>query len=426
MNQVTIIFLILASVVLIASPRKWAPLPFLMTACYITLGQVIKAGPFHVMAIRILIAVGLIRVFIRRERPAGGLNGLDWLIILWGITALSVSPFHKDPEATFINHLGRAYDTLGIYLLMRSFIRTPEEIKDLISIIAIILIPVALEMFQEQITHKNIFSFFGGVNETPEIREGHFRSQGPFLHPILAGTVGAVSLPFMAGIWRTNPLYAKIGGAACLTMVVTSFSSGPVMSFFYGILALFLWRYRKYTKQMLIAAILGYIFLDLVMKAPAYYLIARIDITGGSTGWHRARLIESAIEHINEWWLFGTDYTRHWMATGVSWSPEHTDITNHYIKMGVLGGLPLMFVFILQLWRGFKYVGSVVHNNINRDVQFLAWSLGSALFAHAVTCVGVSYFDQSFIFLYLTLAMISSTTMFKGKSGETDLAKRIK
>jgi len=426
MNQVTVIFLILASVVLIASPRKWAPLPFLMTACYITLGQVIKVGPFHFMAIRILIAVGLIRVLIRREKPAGGLNGLDWLIIFWGITAISVSPFHKDPEATFINHLGRAYDTLGIYLLMRSFVRTPEEIKGLISVIAIILVPVALEMFHEQITHKNLFSFLGGVGEIPEFREGHFRSQGPFRHAIIAGTVGAVCLPLMVGIWRKFRLSAKIGMVACLTMIVTSFSSGPVMSLLYGILALFLWRYRHYTKQMFVAAILGYIFLDLVMKAPPYYLIARIDITGGSTGWHRARLIESAIEHLNEWWLFGTDYTRHWMPTGVSWSPDHTDITNHYIMMGVLGGIPLMFFFILQLWRGFKYVGSVVRNNINRDVQFLAWSLGSALFAHAVTCVGVSYFDQSFIFLYLTLAMISSMTMFKGKSGETDLAKRIK
>jgi hypothetical protein len=191
-------------------------------------------------------------------------------------------------------------------------------------------------------------------------------------------------------------------------MVVTSFSSGPVMSLVYGVFALILWRWRQYTREMLIAAVVGYILLDLVMKAPAYYLIARIDITGGSTGWHRAKLIDSAIEHLHEWWLFGTDYTRHWMPTGVSWSPDHTDITNHYIRMGVLGGLPLMILFILQLWRGFKYVGGVLRSHPSRDVQFLAWAFGSALFAHAVTCVGVSYFDQSFLFLYLNLAMISS------------------
>jgi len=159
---------------------------------------------------------------------------------------------------------------------------------------------------------------------------------------------------------------------------------------------------------MLTGAVVGYILLDLVMKAPAYYIIARIDITGGSTGWHRAKLIDSAIEHLHEWWLFGTDYTRHWMPTGVSWSPDHTDITNHYIHMGVLGGLPLMGLFILQLWRGFKYVSNVALGHPSKDVRFLAWALGSALFAHSVTCVGVSYFGQSFLFLYLNLAMIGS------------------
>jgi hypothetical protein len=408
MEQVTVVFLILASIVLLCAPRRWAALPFLMAACYITVGQVIKVGPFHFTAIRILVAVGALRLILRGERPAGGLNGLDWLVILWGITAICVSPFHKDPQATLINHLGRTYDTLGIYLLMRSFFQTPDEVRGFIRIVALLLAPVALEMIYEQLSHYNLFSFFGGIREVPKFREGHFRSQGPFPHPILAGTVGAVCLPLMAGIWRSNPMSARLGVAGCLTMVVTSFSSGPVMSLVYGVFALILWRWRQYTREMLIAAVVGYILLDLVMKDPAYYLIARIDVTGGSTGWHRAKLIDSAIEHLHEWWLFGTDYTRHWMPTGVSWSPDHTDITNHYIHMGVLGGLPLVILFILQLWRGFKYVGGVVRSHPSKDVRFLAWALGSALFAHTVTCIGVSYFGQSFLFLYLNLAMIGS------------------
>ncbi|MGB9553516.1 MAG: O-antigen ligase family protein, partial [bacterium] len=273
---------------------------------------------------------------------------------------------------------------------------------------------VALEMLNEQFTHRNMFSFFGGVGETPAFREGHFRSQGPFRHSILAGTVGAVCFPLVVGIWRTNPLGAKLGVVACLMMVVTSFSSGPVMSLIWGILALIAWRWRDQTRKILVGAVVGYVFLDLIMKAPAYYLIARIDITGGSTGWHRAKLIESAIEHLSEWWLYGTDYTRHWMPTGVSWSPDHTDITNHYIQMGVLGGLPLMILFILGLWWGFKYVGQIVRGeqivqgSRNDEQKFLAWALGSSLFSHAVTSVGVSFFDQSFLFLYLVLAATSS------------------
>lgn len=146
------------------------------------------------------------------------------------------------------------------------------------------------------------------------------------------------------------------------------------------------------------------------MEDPAYYIIARLDITGSSTGWHRARLIESSVAHLNEWWLGGTDYTRHWMPTGVSWSPDHSDITNQYLKMGVLGGLPLMCLFIAILATAFRYVGKGIRRShlASKGDGALVWALGCALFAHAVTFVSVSYFDQSSLFIYLTLGAIAS------------------
>jgi apolipoprotein N-acyltransferase len=151
------------------------------------------------------------------------------------------------------------------------------------------------------------------------------------------------------------------------------------------------------------------------MKAPAYYIIWRFSVVGGSTGYHRARLIESATEHISEWWFAGTDYTRHWMETGVSWNPDYTDITNYYIGLGVTGGLPLMLLFIVILSKGFSFVGQVMKQDdgSTTEFRFLIWSFGSALFAHAVSCIGVSYFDQSFAFVYLTLAVISSIYTFE-------------
>jgi hypothetical protein len=146
------------------------------------------------------------------------------------------------------------------------------------------------------------------------------------------------------------------------------------------------------------------------MNDPAYYILARIDLAGGSTGWHRARLIQSALEFLPEWWLAGTDYTRHWMPTGVSWSVDHTDITNHYLKMGVLGGLPLMLLFIAVLAKGFSFVGQTPRQmpELSQQSRFMLWALGASLFAHAATIISVSYFDQSFMFLYVTLAAISS------------------
>ncbi len=410
MNTAALLFLLVNALALLALPRRWAPLPLLLGACYMTLGQGIEMGPFSFPVIRLLIAAGVLRVFLRGERPAGGLNSLDKVLLVWGAWCLGSSLFHRSPGDALVFRLGLAYNTLGIYFLMRCFCASIADLAHLAKVTGIVLVPLALEMLQEHATGRNLFAILGAVPEEVTVRNDKLRAQGPFAHAILAGTVGAVCFPLMIGIWRRYPLAARLGAAACLTMILTCNSSGPMLAALAAFLGLALWRWRHLTRQMRIAAVIGYVLLDLVMKAPAYYLIARIDLTGGSTGWHRAHLIESSIKHLPEWWLAGTDYTRHWMPTGVSWSPEHADITNHYISMGVIGGLPLMGLFIAALWVGFVYVGRILRVIAvsGRHDGFFVWSLGAGLFAHAATCVSVSYFDQSFVFLCMNLAVIGS------------------
>jgi len=191
---------------------------------------------------------------------------------------------------------------------------------------------------------------------------------------------------------------------------VTSASSGPVMSAAFGVGGLWLWRLRQYLRVLQWTVACAVVALSLVMKAPIYYLIARIDIVGGSTGWHRSRLIESALEHFDTWWFAGTDYTRNWMAEGMISDPNHVDITNHYLRLGVVGGLPLIILFMAILLTAFAFVGRAVRSDVDmppRD-QFVLWALGCALFAHATAFISVSYFDQSFVFFYLTLGAIGS------------------
>jgi multidrug transporter EmrE-like cation transporter len=209
--------------------------------------------------------------------------------------------------------------------------------------------------------------------------------------------------------WRKKRKLALIGLIATGSMVMTSRSSGPIMTCFFALLALAVWKFRHRMRLIRWGAVFAIIALSIVMNAPVYYLLARIDLTGSSTSYYRAALINSAISHLDEWWLGGTDYTRHWMPTGAAWSPDQADITNHYIKMGVLGGLPLMLLFISVLIAGFMSVGRALRLKENQpDEQFLIWTLGAILFAHAATMISVSYFDQSIVFLYLVLAAIGS------------------
>lgn len=410
MNDFEITLLVANVVAMLLIPRRWIPLPLLIGACYIGHNQTFELGPFHFSIVRTLIATGLVRVILRGERLAGPINSLDRVLVLWAAWMLIASLFHEDPSTALVNRLGLIYDACGIYFLVRAGCQSLDDVKGLCRFTAILLLPVAFEMIYEQWTASNLFYALGGVSLHPAIRRGHLRAQGPFAHSILAGSMGAVCLPLVVPLWLKYRKAALIGIGSCLVMIGASASSGPILSMMAALTALCMYRYRHRMQLVRWLLVLGYLALDVVMNDPAYYIVARIDFVGGSTGWFRARLIQSALEHISEWWLTGTDYTRHWMATGVYWSADQADITCHYLEMGVLGGLLLMLLFMAILAIGFSYVSQTLRQmpELTPQSRFMLWGLGSALFAHAVTFFSISYFDQSVVFFYLTLAAIGS------------------
>ena len=422
MNTFVLIFFLANAIALLCLPRKWAVLPLLVGACYMSRGEGIEIGPISLPIIRLIILVGYIRVLIRQETAGYNSNIIDKIMFLWAALAVGSGFFHEDISAALVFRLGIVYNNLGIYILIRLFIRTLDDLTSLYRMIAILLIPLALEMLSERWTGNNWFSRLGGVNELLAMRDnGSYRAQGPFSHSILAGTVGAVCLPLMVSIWKKHKIEALLGTAACLLMVYASNSSGPMMTAFFSVVGLMMWRYRFKLTRFYVLGIFCFLVLLVFMNDPPYYIMAKIDLAGGSTGWYRARLIESAFEHFSEWWFSGTDYTRHWMPSGVQWSPNHTDITNYYLKMGVWGGLPLMTAFILLIVVTFSHINKVLvaMKEKHTEYQFMTWALWAMLLAHAVTCIAVSYYDQSFLFMFMTFAAVGSLAQSM-KSFETE------
>lgn len=376
-----------------------------------TMGQGITVASVNLPVFRMLLAVGLLRVLVRREFPVGGINAIDSLVIAWGGWTFFASFFHDGSLGSgpiFIT--GIIANKVLFYFLLRIFCCDQESTMNVIKVIAILLAPVAAEMMFERVTGRNLFAVFGGVSEHVMIRNGTLRAQGPFRHPILAGTVGAACLPLMFGIFSRYRNYGIIGIVACLGMTLACASSGPIMSVFFGVVAMLIWRIRRHVATLQWGLVGAYVLLDLMMTRPAYYAISKIDLSGGSTGWHRARLIESTIAHVSEWWLFGTDYTRHWMATGVSWSTAHTDITNYYVQFAVWGGMLSVLLIVILLWKTFQRVGELVRvASLYRDnFGLFYWSLGAGMFAQVASGISVSYFDQSVAFFWGNVAIISS------------------
>jgi hypothetical protein len=313
---------------------------------------------------------------------------------------------------------------LGSYLLFRIFIQDIDDARRTMQTVTASLIPLALIMLAEKSNASNLFATFGYVDATSSVRDGQVRATGPFAHPILAGTVGAACIGMGLAIWKGARYRALIGCAAGAAMVYASASSGPILMVAFILFGVACWVVSDHLRVIRWMVLAGILALAAVMKAPLYFLLARIDILEGSQGWFRAQLIHSAIEHLPEWWLTGTDYTRHWMATGIGANNRHTDLTNHFLSMGVMGGLPLLIVFVLVCRAAFRDVGRFLQTPyVDADHRVFVWTLGAVLFGYVTNFFAITLFDQSAIFFWLLVAAIASIASQAERASQTAAAR---
>jgi hypothetical protein len=376
------------------------------------MGQIWYVAGFHFTMLRIMLLFGWARLIIRKDMVGIKFNEIDKALLLWVLANFVIYNLRELSADAFVNRLGFAYNTIGFYFFFRFLIRDHEDIILLVKALAILVVPLAACMILEKTTGRNIFSHFGGVGEFTVVRGERLRCQGPFRHPILAGSFGSVIVPLLVGLWfsgRAKAL-ALVAGISATVVTVTSASSGPVLSYAAGIVALGAWRIRRNMRVIRWGILATVIVLHIVMKAPVWYLIGRTSAISGGTGWHRSELINQAITRIDEWWILGTSYTEHWMPYALRLYQGQADITNNYLRQGVDGGLLTMMLFIVVIALCFKQVGLTVKawENIEHLPQYLPWALGASLFVHAVAFIAVSYFDQMQIYFFMLLAMIAA------------------
>jgi hypothetical protein len=387
-------------------PRQYAILAILIPSIFVTEAQRILICGVGFDTMRILILFGVVRVVVRGEVSELSLCAIDKIFILWIVMRIVCHTLLWGTGSALVYQLGAAYTAMGLFFLFRCFLRSYSDIEDAIKFLVVICIPLAMIMVFEQRSGRNLFAVFGGVPEETLIREGRLRCQGPFAHPILAGTFGATLLPLFISLWWREgraKVLACAGVLAALLIVMTSSSSGPICAAVGGVGALCLWPVRTRMRFLRWGLVSMLLFLHAVMNAPVWFLIARMDVVSGSGGYHRGILMDRAIANLDQWWLWGAKDTS-------TWGLGLFDITNEFIFQGTEGGLFTMIFFIIVIALCYRAVGTQLQimKNDPFPSQFLVWSMGSALFAHTAAFFSVSYFDQTVSILFLLMAMITN------------------
>ncbi len=414
LNPFVLVLIVAAGVLICVWPRKRAMVVFLIASLLVPMDQVLLIGPAHFPMLRLLVLFGIFRMMkdklgTKLRVFSGGVNAIDVTVILLTVSIAVSGVVLFQVSGEVVNQMGALYTVFGVYFLLRFLIRDEDDVLRTIQTFAWITAVIAAIMVYEVSTGHNPYALLGGaraaVFASLTARGERFRAQGPFAHSILAGTFGAILLPlFIALLWKGKKYrtVAGIGIVSATVMTLACNSSTPILGYAAGVLSLCMWPLRKSLRVIRWAVVLTLIALHLVMNKPVWHLIARVDISGGSSSWHRYMLIDQCIRHFGDWWLVGVKDTSVW-----GW--DMWDTANQYVGTCDNSGLLPFLLFVAVLVYGFKYVGRA-RRLVARDRKkaLFIWAIGSALFANVVAFFGISYFDQTIVAWYGLLAIIST------------------
>ena len=417
LHPAVLVAMLVAMVLFWVLPRKYIIVPVIVSTFLIPLGQEFYVAGVHLFVLRLLILVAFIRAMVskvpnQRSRYAGGWNSIDTAFTCYVVISAAATLMLNLNVSALIYQMGYLWDYLLGYLLLRSLIQNEQDMFLAIKCFTGLMVLLAAAMEFEQMKRVNIFGMLGGVSAIPELREGKIRSQGVFQHALTAGAFSATAIPLFLLLWKNGKsrVFPIVGFVAATVMTFATQTSTSLSTYGAGILAIFMWPMRKKMKTIRMGLVGVLVVLQLVMKAPIWFLIAHIDLTGSSSSYQRAELIDQFVNHFSNWWLMGTN-------DAATWGWDMWDAQNMYVSVGEAGGLAALIFYILVVSRSFARLGDArkQENSIKRE--WLFWLLGAALFAHVVSFFGVNYFDQVRMAWFALISMICACTVPMLKPG---------
>ena len=412
MHPLVLAALIVAALLILLLPKKYVVIPVLWMAFLVPIGQQLVIGGVHVLSLRIVLLVALLRalcsmVFSKARGFAGGFGALDLIFILWTFFHVIAFLFlFSFQSAAVVNQFGFVWDILGGFLVLRFLVQDEDDVDRVIRTFAYLAAILAMCIVNEHFRNENVFGYLGAMKIVPEMRDGLVRAQATFSHPLLAGTFGATMVPLFVLYWRRgkSKIIAAIGILSATIMTLGAASSTPLLTYMGGIGALCLWPLRRNMRWLRWGIVIGLVTMHLIMTAPVWFVISHISLFGSSSSDHRAYLVDLFIKHFSDWWLMGTN-------SAGSWGWDMWDTSNQYVAEGESGGLVCFVCFLAMISICFSRVGKArkaVEGDRAREWYF--WCLGAALFSHVVAFFGISYFDQTRIAWFALLVMIVAAT----------------
>ena len=420
MNALGAVILVAAVGIVLFGSTRAALLGAMVGILYLTQSQRVDVAGFNLYAVRFVELAGFVRVMARGEFSRRDLTGVDKALIAAYLYTVTVFLLRSREDQAYV--IGSAVDAFLTYFTFRGLINNVQTLKWFLGAFTVMLVPYVLLVVFESLTFNNPFGIIGGFQmawggET-WFRNGRLRAVGSFGHPSLMGTLGGTFLPMYMALWfsENRRFVALAGGCLCFGIVWASNSGGPLSCAAFSVVGWLFWMLRKNMNWVRRGMALMLVVLGMSIKAPIWYLIARIGSVTGGDSWHRAQLLDVATHNLNLWWLAGmpTSWTKDWLpytntVTGVA------DMTNHFLVFGITAGLGAIVLLVLLLTSAFSHIGKALASvrasaTPEPGLEHIYWGLGVVLTVHLANWFSITYWDQINLVWFMHISIVSGLT----------------
>lgn len=419
MQGVTLTIALVLSVLVIMLRPKHAFVAYIVGLLWYPAYLAVSIGTIDILVGRFVVAVLLMRCFfddkIRRKFTWNRLDTLVTLSMVVYVGAYLIT-IEQPITAILISRAGFVMDTWCAYLAARFIVTDKAKLISIIKCIAVAMVPLAILGIIESSTGWQPYAplwrfspWFKGGPVVSEGRHGFARAVGPFSHAILFGGVFAMFLPLIYYFRREKGGWGNLAyviSGVVLLGALSSMSSGPWVMVIVVIFCIIMEKHKKLIKPMFILLVFSCVSIGIASNRPFYHVIASWANPLGGAGWHRAKLIDLAIENFDEWWMVG------YGDKDPGWGPYlgmgRTDVTNEYILNGVRYGIFGIIALCAVLAKAFRDLISTYRRLRHPAVKSLCWAFGSLLFSVTVAWMSVSFFGQLSTLVYCSFGMIGS------------------
>lgn len=313
----------------------------------------------------------------------GGAKVLVWFVATYGLLRIASSFSSHAPVASF---LAIAWEWVWFYapFFVTIFVMREDGVRELfIKIICLLILVIATLAIYERFSGVNPLVRFATVSDESaglvaalnlsRLRDGVFRAQATFEHPLMLAEFAAVATAFSLGqLFLGNGKGMRLLGAfAFLAGITAAFLSGSRVAFVslalvVGIVA-FATAIRADTTRKVSTAVATRLFVIIAICVVVILAIPLLEIllqgrtsTEASSSAGRAQMLKAGIPAMMESPFFGSGYGQAVSIAGVHGTGGLLSLDNYLLAVGIDSGVPALFmflaVFLIPVWMAFKRI----------------------------------------------------------------------